>query len=349
MTTNRLVSKYRLSDIASELGVSVSTVSRALSGTGRMNPETRKKILHVAQRVYDRARPTAPAITKRMIGLFTPSYGASLGMGTSIAHVVQDAVRQVCETKGYGLVFSSFGNPAQPTLGDELLDSGSLAGLILYRTKDESGLARELSRCGAPFIFAYRDLEGTGLNYVGIDAREVIQTAVAHCLTLGFSEIGLLCGDVSFPSHRSFRDEFLRAAAERKVPVEDGWVQEVQISEEQGYAAAARLIAGSCPRALICCSDRIAFGALRAAGDLRKHVPKDLAILTIDGTVQTAFTRPALTAIQIPWFDMFSMAARLLLEMIPDSHAIHQVAVKMACKLVVRESTANLRAARRAS
>jgi LacI family transcriptional regulator len=93
------------------------------------------------------------------------------------------------------------------------------------------------------------------------------------------------------------------------------------------------------PRAIICCSDRIAFGAVRAAHDLGKRVPRDVAVVTIDGTIQTAYTRPSLTAVQIPWHRMFTLAAKLLLKMIESGTSLRQLGVRLRCKLVVREST----------
>jgi DNA-binding LacI/PurR family transcriptional regulator len=55
---------------------------------------------------------------------------------------------------------------------------------------------------------------------------------------------------------------------------------------------------------------------LRAAHDLGLRVPRDVALVTIDGAVQTAYTSPRLTAVQVPWRDMFMLATRFLLEMI---------------------------------
>jgi LacI family transcriptional regulator len=137
-------------------------------------------------------------------------------------------------------------------------------------------------------------------------------------------------------------------AQQRVFCYEQPWIQEGPISEEAGYEAALRLLSTSAPRALICCSDRLAFGVLRAAADLRKRIPRDVAVLTIDGTVQAAYTHPALTAIRIPWFEMFTIAAKLLLDMVEETPSVHQVAVRLRCELVVRESTAGARGRARA-
>lgn len=332
--------RHTLTEIARELGVSLTTVSRALSGTGRIAPETRRKILRRAEELQGAAAPPAAPLMKRMLGLFTPWYAVSFGMHTSIATAAQDAVRAVCEPKGYGLVVSSFGNPDRPIMGDELLRSAALAGVILHRTRDEAAIAAEITRRGLQYVFVYRNLEGCGLNYVGVDFAEVVRMAADHCLELGMREIALICGDISYPSQRGYRDAFLEVQRNRKLPHEPGWLKDVAISEENGYRAARQMLARRPPRAIICGSDRLAFGVLRALHDAGRHVPREVAVVTIDGTVQSAFTRPSLTAVQIPWNEMFAVAARLLLNIIESHAPLCAIGAKLRCELVVRESTA---------
>lgn len=332
--------RYTLTQIARDLGLSLTTVSRALSGTGRVGEDTRRRIYRHAEELQRAAMaiPAAP-LASRLLGLFMPSYSVPLGMQTSIAVNAQESVQAVCEERGYGVVFGSFGKSRQPTVGDELLRTRALAGLILYRTRDEAGISRDLK--GLPHVFVYRNLEGTGLNYVGVDFGEVMQLAIDHCLEMGFGGLGLVCGDASYPSQKGYRRAFLAGVEQAGLPLEPHWMEEVDLSETQGYQAATRMLSGKArPRAIICCSDRLAFGVLCAAHDLGKRVPRDVAVASIDGTVQTAYTRPELTAVQIPWRDMFTLATKLLLELIEGSTAVRNLGAKLRCELVVRESTA---------
>ncbi len=330
-----------MGDIARELGISETTVSRALSGKGRVSPATRERILERVRRLdevagSEKLRP----ILKRMVGLFTPWYSTGHGMRTGVSTAAVEALRTVCEPRGYGVIFSSFGDPHQPTLGDDLLRSGSLAGLVLYRTQQERTLSAVLPRPGLPHVFVYRSLPGTGLNYVGIDFREAISLAVEHCLELGYRDLGLLSGDTAYPSHGAYRENFLRLLEQRGLERIVPWIRESELTESAGYEVAKRVLGGAAaPRALICCSDRLAFGVLRAAADLGKNVPRDLAVISLDGTPPTAYTQPALTVVRIPWSEMFTLAGKVLLEMIEGAPAVRQAAIQLGCELVVREST----------
>ncbi len=332
--------KFRLAEIASELGLSISTVSRALSGAGRISEDTRKKVLAAAQRLHNQSElAVTPAVMKRLIGLLMPWYGASLGMGTTIASLGQESVRDVCERAGYGLLYNSFGGPVR-TAADDLLDSGALAGVLLYRTKNEERLSQMLRSRNLPHIFLYRNLTGTPLNYVGIDFREAMRLAMEHFLDAGFSRVGALLGDTTFSSHAAFEHAFREEAARLRMDLNPDWVRVTAVSEEGGYAAMMGLMgARHRPQAVVCTSDKIAIGALRAAHQLKLAIPKSVALLTVDGTPATAFTSPAITSVTIPWREMFGLATRMLLELVERPASVQHVAVVMRCELVVREST----------
>jgi LacI family transcriptional regulator len=333
--------RYTLTRIASELGVSLTTVSRALSGSGRIGEETRRRILDRAEQLQRSAAASSPPLMKRILGLFTPWYSLSHGVRTSIANMGQEAARSVCENYGYGLVVGSFGNAAKPTLGDEMLRSGGLAGLLLHRTRDEAALAREMAGRGIRCVFVYRVLEGQGLNYVGVDFDTAMGLAVDHCRSLGFDRLGIVCGDPAYPSQGGYREAFLKRTRGAGLALEPSWMESVEVTEAEGYEAARRMFsARTYPRAVMCCSDRLAFGVLRALHDAGKRIPSDVAVVTIDGAAPTAYTRPSLTAVQIPWYDMFSLAARFLIEMADGEAPVENIGARLRCELVVRESTA---------
>ncbi|MCI0418547.1 MAG: LacI family transcriptional regulator, partial [Acidobacteria bacterium] len=263
----RLNSRVTLTDIARDVGVSLATVSRTLNGTGRIKASTREKIFQAARRLRYLGETESRSIgsAQRMIGLLMPWYGTALGMHDSIIHVGQEAIRHIAEEQDYGVIFGSFGDKRKQTVGDRLLNAGDLAGVILFRTREEEELIRPIQQKGIPYIIIYRNLEGTSLSYVGIDHRAAMASAMQHLLDLGFGEIGLLCGDTSYPSMKAYQETFLSTLKKNSLAVESGWIRQSSNSEQSGYEVTAALLRQSPPRALICCSDRIAFGALKAA------------------------------------------------------------------------------------
>jgi DNA-binding LacI/PurR family transcriptional regulator len=68
-------------------------------------------------------------------------------------------------------------------------------------------------------------------------------------------------------------------------------------------------------------------------------VPRDVGVLAMDGTRETAFADPPLTAVEIPWYDMLSLGARLLIDLIEHRPPIEQISICYSTRLIVREST----------
>jgi DNA-binding LacI/PurR family transcriptional regulator len=81
---------------------------------------------------------------------------------------------------------------------------------------------------------------------------------------------------------------------------------------------------------------------------LKLNVPRDVGVLAMDGTRETAFADPPLTAVEIPWYDMLSMGARLLIDLIENRPPIEQIGICYSTRLIVRESTAPLPVAKNA-
>jgi LacI family transcriptional regulator len=78
---------------------------------------------------------------------------------------------------------------------------------------------------------------------------------------------------------------------------------------------------------------------LKALRDLRVRVPEDIGFLVLDGTKESAFADPPLTAVEVPWYDMLALGTTLLIKMIEDRPAIEKIGIRFSTRLVEREST----------
>ena len=73
--------------------------------------------------------------------------------------------------------------------------------------------------------------------------------------------------------------------------------------------------------------------------DLHIKIPADVGLLSLDGTNETVFANPPLTAVEMPWYEMLALSTTLLIRMIEDRPPIEQIGIRLASRLVVREST----------
>jgi DNA-binding LacI/PurR family transcriptional regulator len=104
-------------------------------------------------------------------------------------------------------------------------------------------------------------------------------------------------------------------------------VTEIELNADSGYAAARKLITDrKRPKALISTGDRTSLGSLKALRELKLLVPRDVAALAVDGTRESAFADPPLTAVEIPWYDMLAIGGRLLIDLIEQRSPIGQIA-----------------------
>jgi DNA-binding LacI/PurR family transcriptional regulator len=160
--------------------------------------------------------------------------------------------------------------------------------------------------------------------------------AVRHLAALGHTRIGLAMGPSRFfPVVRKL-DGF-HAAMAAAGPAVEGIVSHSIYSFEGGQAAGDALMAQGCT-AIVCGSDMMALGVVRAARDRGLRVPQDIAVVGFDDSPLIAFTDPPLTTIRQPVAALATMAVSALIETINGSHPPHGEFMFQP-ELVVRGST----------
>jgi len=147
-------------------------------------------------------------------------------------------------------------------------------------------------------------------------------------------------GRTCYLSHRLYQEGFRQAHVAAGRAIDPELVTEIELNVEGGYAGARELMQRrNRPEALVVTGDRASLGCLKALLDLKLEVPADVGVVAMDGTHETAFANPPLTAVEIPWYDMLAMGTRLLIDLIEHRPPIEQIGVCYSTRLVVRDST----------
>ncbi len=333
--------KTTLDKIGRHIGVSASTVSRVLNGVAGVNEGTRRKVLAAVQQMnYGTGGLRRDSKGSRLIGFLMPAEAEQWGLRTNFTEQGLSAISDVAAKFNYAAMVGSY----HPQLGekaeDEMIARQEFAGALLFRTRDEMRDSEPFRKRDIPFLIVNRLLPGTSLNYIGPDHLKVGFAAAEHLLKCRYRRIGLVLGNTRYVSHRLYRQGFEEAHAAAGFAVDPGLVTEAELSVEEGYASTRRLMAlPHPPEALVVNSDRASLGCLKALRDLKLKVPRDIGVVAIDGTRETAFANPPLTAVEIPWYDMLALGAKLLIEMIEQRPPIEQIGISYSTQLVVREST----------
>lgn len=331
--------------IAKRVGVSASTISRVLSGAHGVNEATRRKVLTAVRAMnYQAGALLREPAQSRLIGFLMPADAEQWGVRTNFTEEGLRAINDVSARYNYAAMVGSYDPELGDRAEDEMIARGDFAGVLLFRTRDELGDSAPFRARGIPFLIVNRLLPETSLNYIGADHLKVGYEAAAYLLQCGYRRIGLLLGLQQYMSHRMYLKGFRDAHAAAAVALDAALIVEIELNPDSGYRATRQLMENrKRPQALIVTGDRASLGCLKALRELKLAVPRDVGILTIDGTRETAFADPPLSAVEIPWYDMLALGARLLVNLIEDRPPIEQIGIRYSSRLIVRDSTRSIR------
>ena len=332
------VHRARLADIASQAGVSEATVSRVLNGRPGVADGTRQAVL-TALDVLGYERPTRlKQRSAGLVGLIVPELENPIF--PAFAQVIESALAR----HGYTPVLCTQtpGGVHEDDYTQMLLERGVsgivfVSGLHADSTADPGRYAA-LRKRGLPIVLVNGYIDGVDAPFISNDDVASMELAVSHLVALGHTRIGLALGPRRFvPVVRKIAG--FREAMRRHVGVDDvePWVECSLFSVEGGGAAAERLVeAGS--TAVICGSDMMALGAIRAIRARGLQVPADVSVVGYDDSTLVAFTDPPLTTVRQAVQAMGSAAVRALLDEISGVPAPRAEYV-FRPELVVRSST----------
>src|SRR5690606_34370663 len=222
-----------------------------------------------------------------------------------------------------------------------------ISGLHADTTADMERYER-LRGSGVPFVLINGFSPKVRAPFISPDDRAAMRLAVTHLVSLGHTRIGLALGPARFVPVQRKIEGFL-GAVEQELGLDaeaaGEFVEHSVFTLEGGQAAATALLERACT-AVVCASDMMALGAIRAARQRGLAVPGDFSVIGFDDSPLIAFTDPPLTTIRQPVPAMGQAAVRALLEEIGGTTAPHSEFVFMP-ELVVRGSTATAPPARR--
>jgi DNA-binding LacI/PurR family transcriptional regulator len=330
--------RARLADIASQAGVSEATVSRVLNGKSGVADSTRQTVL-TALDVLGYERPLR--LRQRsagLVGLVVPE------LDNPIFPAIVQVVEAGLARYGYTSVLcpQTPGGLHEDDYIEMLLERGVsgivfVSGLHADSTAD-SGRYQALRTRGLPIVLVNGYTKGVDAPFISNDDVASMELAVTHLVSLGHRRIGLAVGPARFvPVVRKIAG--FREALRRQLAVDDAqaWVECSVFSVEGGAMAADRLVDRGAT-ALICGSDLMALGAIRAVRSRALQVPADVSVVGYDDSLLVAFTDPPLTTVRQSVRAMGSAAVRALLDEISGLPAPRAEYV-FRPELVVRAST----------
>ena len=322
----------RLAEVAKYVGVSEATVSRVLNGKPGISDATRAAVL-TALDVLGYERPSKLRGERaRLVGLVMPEL--SNPIFPAFAEVVAGALAK----RGFTPVLCTrtVDGVSESDYVDMLLDqqvSGVIfcGGLFAQARAPHEHYVRLRER-GLPVVLVNAAIDGLGFPCVATDDAHAVEQAYNHLASLGHERIGLVLGPSDHvPSHRK------QLAFEGLVGDTTGLIERNMFSMEGGRAAADRLVKRGVT-AVICASDVLALGAIRAVRRQGLSVPADVSVVGFDDSTFMNCIEPPLTTVRQPIEAMGQAAVALLVSEVAGN-SVPTDEMLFEPELVVRGST----------
>jgi DNA-binding LacI/PurR family transcriptional regulator len=308
----------KLSDIARQARVSEATVSRVLNGKPGVSDATRAAVL-TALDVIGYERPTHLRSRKaRMVGLVVPELGNPIF--PALAEVVAGALAQ----RGFNAVLCTRTGSMSEAEYVEMLLERQVSGMVFAGGQYAEADAphdhyTRLKQLRLPVVLVNAAADHLDFPRVSTDDAVAMEQAYSHLVDLGHERIGLILGPPDHvPSLRKLRafEEIAARFNGTDLPAE--LVERTRFSIEGGHAAAARLLARNAT-AIICASDPLALGAVRAVRRAGRVVPRDVSVVGYDDSAFMACTDPPLTTVRQPIEAIGRAAVEMLVGQIEGS------------------------------
>jgi alanine racemase len=291
-----------LAEIAAHAGVSEATVSRVLNDKPGVSDGARSAVL-VALDVLGYERPSR--LRRRssgLVGVVVPELENPIF--PAFAQVIDDALSSRRYTPV--LCTQSPGGISEDEYVESLLDHG-VAGIIFVSGRHadraaDHGRYKALIDRGLPVVFVNGHAEGLDAPFLSTDDHEAMTLAVNHLVQLGHTRIGLAGGPRRYMPALRKREGFVAALGRglglSAAEAED-WIVEALYTLEGGAAATRRLLERGAT-AVVCGSDPMALGAVRAVREAGLEVPRDVSVVGFDDSRLTQFFDPPLTTVRQP-------------------------------------------------
>lgn len=333
------MSRATITDIAKEVGVSVSTVSKVLNGRKDVASSTRARIEDALVSHNYRRRGSA---------VQTSSGSANLvelvihNVDTPWALEIIKGVERVAAEKSVGVVLSQLGGEHRPSQDwvNGVLERRPI-GVVLVLTELEERQQKQLQSRDIPFVVV--DTFGQtsdGIPVVGSNNWNGGLVATRHLIELGHERIAVISGPKSYPCSRARVDGYRSAHEEAGLEWDPNLIRWGDFDLAGGYNHGLALLdRPDRPTAVFGGSDYQALGVLRAARRLGLRVPEDVSVMGYDDIPMSQWISPELSTVHQPLQEMGATATRMLLRTEGDDEKLPD-RIDLATHLVVRASTA---------
>ncbi|WP_223654215.1 LacI family DNA-binding transcriptional regulator [Hymenobacter psoromatis] len=308
-----------ITDLAQQLNISVSTVSRALSGHSAISEATVKRVTDLAKELGYQPNSLASGLRKgrsNMLGVMVPHID-----GNFFSQVVKGIEAAASKAGYHVLICQSNEDVVHERANVEILMNAQVEGILvsLSRTTREVKHFEKVRKRDIPLVFFDRILAGYDVNAVVLDDRAGGYRATKHLLEQGYRRIAHFSGPQHLNIYKYRRQGYEDALREYGLPVAEELTILGDMKMDDGSDGMRQLLAlPQPPDAVFSCSDLSAAGALQVLNERGLRVPQDMGLVGFSNELFSCLTVPQITSIDQHCELMGRSATHLLLQVMEE-------------------------------
>ncbi|AGB41750.1 transcriptional regulator [Halobacteroides halobius DSM 5150] len=326
-----------IKDLANEVGVSESTVSRALNDYDDVNEKTRRKIVKVAERLNYKPNAIARGLARKKtntIGLFLLG---KIGEGHPFAMKLVAGVMNASRKSEYDILLFSETEVRSDSYIQRCQER-SVDGAIILGIKSNDPHLEEIKNSDIPIILIDIPVSGKKTTYVSSHNVEGAYQAVKYLMNLGHQKVVFMNGHEHAPVSKERLQGYKLAHQDCKIKYNDQLVLNGKYERDIAYQRMKKFLSLNKDfTAVFAASDLMALGVMDALKEVNIKIPEEVSIIGFDDIELCTHTNPQLSTVKQKRFEMGQRAVIGLLEMIEEgSNSVEPVLLDY--ELVIRGS-----------
>lgn len=331
--------RISLKDLASELGVSIATVSRALRSSPEIGREMQQRVKDLAKKLNYRPNPFAQSLRKeapKVIGVVVPN------LVTHYYAAVLDGIEDEARREGYSVISANsherFEDEAHAIENFISMHVEGIIACLAQNTTDYSHF-EELAQMGIPLVFFGRTCMTDKFSSVTANGDVAAQEATQHLIDTGSRRIAFLGGPNHLDMVKRRKHGYLEALRENRLPIDRDLVVCDKIDYQVAMEQAEKMLRSEHrPDAILAFNDIITFAAFTAIKNCGLRIPEDVALIGFTDDLHAQYVTPRMSAIVDQSHLMGVTACQLLLKNIKGDSKVYKKIVPQ--QLIIRDTSA---------
>ncbi len=331
-----------ITEIANKLGVSPSTVSRALHNHPAISDATKKAVLKLAKSLNYQPNLLALNLLRKKtntIGVIVPEITSYFF--SSIINGIQDFIKQADYNMVIGQSNESYKEERSIV---DTFSSIQVDGFLISPSSSTKhfGHLQTLKENNIPLVIFDRDCEGVDVDKVFVDEYNGALQAVEYLINSGCKKIAHIAGPKILSTARHRLEGYKMALKMRGIPVEDQYIVKSNgFMPKHGINPTKKLLAlPDPPDAIFAINDGVAIGAMSVIKAAGIKIPEEISILGFDDDPHSSYFKPSLSTVSQPTYEMGMLSARILMNRINSGNDLTKIRIEsLYSELILRDSS----------